>query len=100
MEGRLDDGTIAEIDGMCRRIYDSMPQPDPRVKLAACFGLMAQTAGLDKVETTRAIVEYASAVHGYYAQILIHRRDGQIESYTGQDFEYDIRHGSPYYTTD
>ena len=55
MAERLDDETIAEIQVMCRQIYDTLPQPHSVTRLTVFFAVAAEASGLNKNQITQAL---------------------------------------------
>ena len=55
MDEALDAATQAEIVAALKSMFDRLPQPDEHRRLAALFHLANEAAGLDRVETRRAI---------------------------------------------
>ena len=83
--------------GIIRPLIEGMPQPEAENRLAAFFHVVSEAAGIDKKQTMRAFAMFATGLHQEYAEVLIHHRDGSIESFVNDDFRFDIRPGSPYY---
>ena len=87
-----------ELIDTIKPLIDTMPQSNPIVQLAAFFHASTKASGLDKKSTAQAAAIFLTTLHQEYAQVLIHHRDGSVESFEQRDFHYDIRPGSPYYT--
>lgn len=99
MSDRLSDEKITELCQTFRQLYEAMPQPDLTVRLAACYCAIAQVSGLNEKEATRALALAASNLnHLPHAKVSIYNRNGRVDSFVTEDFQFDIRPGSPYYT--
>ena len=100
MSGEISEEKKKELEQAAEKLFTEMPQSDPMTRLSACFKALANASGLDDETATRAAASFATDLHQEYAEVLVHRRNGAVDSYViGPDFDYDIRPRSPYYTS-
>ena len=83
-----------------RPLIEAMPQPEPIIQVAAFFQGVALASGLDKEDIAQAAAIFLTTLYNEYAQVMVHHRDGSFSAFQEQDFQHDIRPGSPYYTSE